>query len=218
MLIDRGHVNDFFELMNSSSIEYVLIKNINGELPAHLEDGKDIDILVQEKYKDEFSALMERNEFQKQVPPMGREKGWNFAYQLPEYQFWKKKGIQENLYIDASFKLCCKSLTPKTWIPLDNCINEDIWERRIYDQENKWWIMDSRTIFIYMIVRSIFDKRNFKSDYIFDIEKNIQYLDDEEVVRKLESVFFKYTNCLIQMLKDRRYEEIFSDYIQFVEY
>lgn len=218
MFINKQHVIDFFDMLNCSSIEYVLIKNVGDELPEYLEDGKDIDILVKHDQSDEFQQLMLNNNFCKLDPPLGRKNGWNFGYQLPEYQFWKKNEIESTLYIDACFKLSCKSLTPKTWIPLDQIINQEIWENRVYDEKNGWWIMDDRTIFIYLIIRSIFDKNEFKEVYVKDIEKMSYLLDDQDVVSKLKYVFFKYTTCLIKMLKEKRYDEIINDYLCFVEY
>lgn len=218
MFIGRQHILEFFEALNHSSIDYVLIKNVGNELPEHLEDGKDIDILVRTEHTEKFAKFMENHNFCIIDHPWGRKKGWNFGYQLPEHQFWKKRGIDETLYIDASFKLSCKSLMPKTWIPLDQCINQDIWRNRVFDDKNSWWIMDDRTIFIYLIVRSIFDKSNFKDVYIEDIEKMLYLLDEDEVINKLKRVFFKYTDRLIELLKEKRYTDIVDDYICYTEY
>ncbi|MBE5980974.1 MAG: hypothetical protein E7249_17910 [Paenibacillaceae bacterium] len=218
MFINKLHVMDFFELINGSSIDYVLIKNVGRELPDQLKDGKDIDIIVKDNQIDKFEKFMKSHNFSIVDHPLGRKNGWNFGYQLPEHQFWKKNNIEETLYIDVSFKLSCKSLSPKIWIPLDQQINKDIWENKVFDKKNGWWIMDDRTIFIYMIVRSVFDKNQFKDVYVNDIEKMSYLLNDIDVVRSMECVFFKYTNRLIDLLKEKRYDDIINDYICFVEY
>lgn len=218
MYIERSEIMDFFSIMNTSGIDYVLIKNIGNELPDYLEDGKDIDILVREAQMVEFGEFMRNHKFRELTPPNGRKNGWNFAYQLPEYQFWQKEGINQRLYIDASFKLACKSLTPQTWIPLDKKINEDIWKKRVFDESKNWWIMDDKTLCVYLIVRSVLDKHEFKAVYVDDLEQMKNLLDDEEVRMKLRTVFFKFTEKLIVLLKEKRYSEIYYEYITFIEY
>ena len=75
---------DFFERLSATEILYVIIKNVDNELPDHLKDGKDIDILVHESCIKQFEEFMISNNFDRQTHPLGRENGWNFAYKLPE--------------------------------------------------------------------------------------------------------------------------------------
>ena len=216
--IEKNLILSFFEELTNSNIEYVLIKNIDNELPEKLQDGKDIDILVKQEDKEKFEKFMIQQGFIKRIPPLGRKNGWNFAYQLPEYQFWQKEKVDCIFYIDASFKLSCKSLTPKTWIPLDDKINIEIWKNKVFDKKNNWWIMDNQTILIYMIVRSIFDKQEFKAGYIIEIEKRKSLLEEENTRFKLSKIFFKYTDRLIYLIKKGQYEDIIIDYFTFVDY
>lgn len=216
--IPQEVIGDFFEKITESKIPYVLIKNVSNELPDQLMDGKDIDILVHEEHIEDFEQFMIQNNFEKQIHPLGRKNGWNFAYKLPEYQFWKLKNEQFTLYIDASFKLSCKSLTPNMWIPLDHCINEDIWIKKIFDEKNHWWIMDDGTILIYLIVRSIFDKREFKQGYVDGIEERKELLKEKGVQYKLSKIFFHYTGPLIEQISKSQYDSIIENYLTFTEY
>lgn len=218
MYIPKNLITDFFEDINQFDVRYVLIKNIGSELPDRLVNGKDIDILVFEEDKNTFQYKMESKGFQNQTPPFGRQNGWAFAYNLPEYQFWKKDKAECEFYIDACFKLCCKSLMPKVWIPLDQKINDDIWKNRVWDEKNQWWIMDEKTMLVYLVVRAIFDKRCFNDDYISEIEQRRELLENPEVVDKLKLVFFKFTDTLTDMLLKRHYEAILERYITFVDY
>ena len=90
MYIPKEQINSFFQDINSFGISYVLIKNMDDELPAHLENGKDIDILVKEEDKDLFAQKMLRLGYNTCTHPLGIANGWAFAYGLPECQFWKK--------------------------------------------------------------------------------------------------------------------------------
>jgi len=208
----------FFEKLSASGLLYVIIKNVSGELPYHLKDGKDIDILVHESCMGQFENFMAENNFERQTPPNGRDHGWNFAYQLPEYQFWKLKEDGFTFYIDASFKLSCKSLTPRTWIPLDKCINDDIWRKREYDPVHRLWMMDDETVLIYLLVRSVFDKREFRDGYIEGIEARKPLLQKTDVQQKLSKVFFNYTGVLTGRVMDGKYDGIIGDYLQFTDY
>ena len=145
MYIPKEQINSFFQDINSFGISYVLIKNMDDELPAHLENGKDIDILVKEEDKDLFAQKMLGLRYQSCIPPCGISNGWSFAYGLTEYQFWKKPVEEYDIYIDACFKLCCKSLTPKVWIPLDKKINNDIWEQRVKNRNGMSWMKKQRS-------------------------------------------------------------------------
>lgn len=216
--IPRQIIQNLFEQLNSSDIEYVLIKNISDELPEKLKDGKDIDILVHESNIKKFEKFMKTHNFKKRVHPYGRRKEWSFAYKLPEHQFWQFNDNNFTLYIDVSFKLCCRSLTPKVWIPLDNCINEDIWKNKIFDKKNKWWILNEENLLVYLICRSVFDKKEFRLDYITEIEKRKSLLKQKSVRLKISKVFFKYTDSLILQIEDSNYENIISNYLSFKNY
>lgn len=218
--INKECIYSFFQQLNRDcpAVRYVLIKNINGELPERLKDGKDIDLLVKAEDREAFAEFMHTHGFQRKTPPLGRKNGWNFAYQLPEYEFWKKLNVNYNFYIDISFRLCCKSLTPKTWIPLDACINEDLWKQRVWDEKNNWWIMDDETTLLYLIVRSIFDKREFSEGYINGIEERLAFLDCERTQRKLRKVFFQYATRLTEQIRAKNYNGLIEDYLTFTDY
>ena len=216
--IEAPEILSFFKLLNDSNINYVLIKNVGGELPYNLKDGKDIDILVKLEDRPLFVKTMLKGGFLKRIPPLGREAGWKFGYQLPEYQFWQKRGIAQNFYIDCCFKLMCKSLTPNYWIPLDISINERIWKNKVWDDDLGCWRIDDKTLFPYLIARCVLDKKEFKSVYVKDINERLQYLDDDEVQAMLSTIFYRFTPMLTELLKAGRYDEIISKYISFKDY
>lgn len=216
--IERKNVTSFFDSLNKKPISYVLIKNIENELPDRLLNGKDIDILVYENDKKAFEKVMLLNGFKKCTHPWGLEKGWSFLYGLPEFQFWVLDDTSQFFYIDVSYLLCCKSLMPKTWIPLDRKIQKNIWKKRVFDEKNQWWIMDVNTRFIYYLVRCIFDKQTFSDKYIHEIENSYSLIDIDVVKEGLNLIFFKYTNRLLMLLEKRKYSMIVEDYVSFSKY
>jgi hypothetical protein len=50
-MIDKNEIIRVFEQLNSSNLDYLLLRNINQELPGKLKEGKDIDLLV---HKDDL--------------------------------------------------------------------------------------------------------------------------------------------------------------------
>ncbi len=218
MNIEAKYVKAFFSMMNQSGIQYVLLKNVDGELPSKLKNGKDIDILVHPDDRIRFEHLMRDHSYDRQIHPLGAQNGWTFGYLLSEYLFFRKRDIDFDLYIDAGFRLCCKSFMPKIWIPLDESIANDVWREKIYDERNGWWMLDDRTSLIYYLVRAIFDKHEFTQGYIREIQARVALLDDAIVKAKLEKVFFKYTPYLIERVREEAYPSIMEDYVTFVQY
>ena len=137
---------------------------------------------------------------------------------IQEYQFWRKEDIEYNLYIDASFALCCKSLVPKTWIPLDKKINQSAWTEKAFDAKNNFWQLDDKNLLIYLLARCIFDKEIFKDAYIIEIEKRLNLFNDIYVREAMELVFFKFTPKLVNLIKNKNYASIINEYISFKEY
>lgn len=216
--IEETVVMEFFELLDREQIRYVLIKNINGELPKRLKDGKDIDILVKLSDRKKFTEVMSQNGFLKRIPPLGKDNGYRFGYQLPEYQFWQKGGIQQTFYIDACFKLMCKSLTPRYWVPLDEMINERIWNEKVWDDQLQCWCVDEKTLLVYLLARSVFDKRTFSETYRIEIDKRKELLKDKEVQSMLQTIFYKYTKTITQYVLESKYEIIIPNYLKYTEY
>lgn len=218
MYIKPQYINDFFGMLNEAGVRYVLIKNISDELPYALENGKDIDILVHIKDRGPFERVMRENGYIQLTPPYGTANGWRFGYLLEESEFWRRNGIEDELYIDVNFKLCCHSFMEKVWIPLDQTINRDVWEKRVFNEDKQWWQMDDGTTLIYLIVRSVFDKQEFRPGYVEGIEQRVALLDDPDVAAKLSKVFFKFAPTLIGMLKSGQYDAILGEYITFSSY
>lgn len=216
--IKSKYILDFFKTLNKENVQYMLIKNIGKELPHNLKDGKDIDIIVKLEDREHFSKIMGANGYLFRLPPLGTNGGWKFGYQLPEYQFWQKSKIEQTLYIDACFKLMCKSLTPKFWVPLDETINKRAWKEKQWNEELKCWQLDEKTLFVYLFARCVFDKKTFSPVYITEIEERKNLINDTEVYAMLKTLFYNFADTLIDMVKKSEYEKIIHKYITFKNY
>ena len=71
---------------------------------------------------------------------------------------------------------------------------------------------------IYLITRSVFEKNKFTEAYIREIDKRMRFLVSPDARRKLEKVFFKFTNTLLKMVNKGKYKEILTAYLMFTDY
>ena len=61
--IDPESIKSTFSILNESGIDYILIRNINNEIPEKLVEGKDIDILAKYSDKNKLNELLVQSGF-----------------------------------------------------------------------------------------------------------------------------------------------------------
>jgi len=209
-------VIDFFYMLKQYNITYLLIKNINNELPNNLQYNKDIDILVHPKDYNRYKYVMLSNDYKNLKHPYGIENGWMFLYALEVPTIFQN--IKNGLLIDACSTLCTKSLNMNAWIPLDKEIQESIWKDKILNKNQLWYEMDKANLAVYLVTRAIFEKNFFSDMYKMEIKKIKSLYYEDYVVNKFEKIFFKFTPKLIYLLKNEEYDDILKEYISFAEY
>jgi hypothetical protein len=212
-MVDANIIKDFFEVLNKNNLKYVLIKNDDNVIPNQLESGEDIDFLIHPSDYDRLIDVVISNGYEKR---MGESCKRYFLYQLREDIFLRKGDCYFHFYEALS----CNPLTNmgKCKMPLENMVQEYIWNHRIRDSVNRWWIMDDISILLYLIVRSIFDKMCFRSKYIREIEKRIAYIDEEDFFLLARTVFYGFTSRMIQMVKNKNYERVLNEYLSYTNY
>lgn len=212
-MVDSKLIQDFFELLNKNNVNYVLIKNDGDKLPYHLESGKDIDFLI---HPDEYHRLIDivtENGYEKKV---GESCKRYFLYQLKEDIFLKK----EDCYFHFFEALSCNPLTNmgKCKMPLETSVQNYIWKHKKWDEIHDWWIMDDISILLYLIVRSVFDKMQFREIYISEIEKRLHFIDSEDFYDLAKTVFYSFTPRMIELIKLGKYERILNEYLSYRDY
>lgn len=218
MIIPSNYIVEVFEMLNENDIEYALLTNNGDELPSKLESGKDIDIIIAPHHKCLLEETLTKYGYVRIPHPKGKENGWAFSYSLIESQEWRRQGLPFNLSIDVCFQLMCSSLQPKVWVPLDKIINNDVFVKRKYNEIINCWELDDETRLIYLIVRCVFDKNHFNDKYVEEIKKRADYYHQESFIAKLEKIFFRFTNELIELIEKEKFEEIIGNYITFDKY
>ncbi len=217
-LVPEKVFRDFFSSLNENKIRYLFINGIGGENPENPWDGKNIRLILHAGDKELFAKIMSEMGFSYTIHPFGPEKGWNFAYGLERHMFWQKENALSSLNVEACFRLCVKSLMPKTWVPLDEKINSRIWANSARNEIFDCPCLDEKTQFVYLFAHCVFDRRNFSKNHIDEIEKRKNLLDDSQVRDLLSCVFYKFTPTLLRLTKNQNYEEIVHDFLSFKDY
>ena len=215
-LINSQELINVFTLLNKNQSEYILLRNINNELPNGLEVGKDIDILVNKKDESKFINFFALNKYETINHPFKYD---IFLYGVDKFEF--KYNNNNNILFDLNFQLAVRSLDAGQWIPLDETIQISAWKNRRFEQVSEdfgYWTLSYDDEFICLVARSIFDKKEFQIGYINRIDELFLLIDKEKVIEKLNMIFFKFTPYLLELIETKSYSQIIKNYLEFKEY
>ena len=161
---------------------------------------------------DEVNNFMKNHEASEQIHPFSKIHGYKYIYLLEPFMLY----IKDNLYYEIIFQLPCLSLTPKTWMPLDLEIQNYAWmNNREIDGIN---VLDDETLYIYRLINTIFYQNHFSEHDITFFEKNNELINMSSLRGLLSTVFFKYTERLFFLLKNKQYNDIVNDYFTYRNY
>jgi len=206
-------ITDFFNNINSSKINYILIRNISNELPNALQVGKDIDLLVKYNDRKKIVQFLNKNGYRKINHPLKNDL---FLYGVNPFEMFNKYDV----LIDLNYQLTCRSLNAGEWIPLDRKIQDSAWKNKMIHEYNqlRYFKLGIEDEFVSLISRSIFDKREFQPAYINTINQCLLNIDKENVIEKLELIFFRYTPILFEKIQNNDYNSIIESYLAFKAY
>lgn len=156
--------------------------------------------------------IMNNNNYEKKVHPFGKLSGYTFEYQLSEFLYYQGKKITFEIF----FQLPCLSLTPYVWIPLEKTIQKAVWESFTLNFGKKYLSFNVKCI--YIIAISLFRDKKFNVTNKEFLEKHIDILDNEKFKIMLKKILFSFTDILIQMIKEKKYDDIYNSYISFQNY
>ena len=215
---EESCVKGFFRLLNDNGINYILLKNIGNELPKKLLMDKDIDVVIHPNDYKRYVNVMHFNDYVELMYPYGEDTGWSFLYWLNKDDCIMMQHRKNRLLIDSSDFLMTKSIGRNAWVPFNRDFQESIWQKRIWNREQGWWQMDEDNLFVYLIVRSVFEKKEFTPTYIMEIDSRKKSLRDDKNKVNLKKFFFKFTEELVALIESSRYDEIYDSYLTFQDY
>jgi hypothetical protein len=200
-----------FKSLDNLNIKYVVLRDVDNALPLKITSEKDIDLLVLESDYKKLNNLQKEGWVETQHPFRNSV----FLYGLKKFRMFTFSGIP----VDFTTKLCVRSLNKGEWMPLDQSIQDTIFERSVESS----FSTSVRTLgpeheLLHLVSRSIFDKNLFLPSYTARINE-LEYVFNSPIFREmLLTVFFKFTDCLIENLKKRKLEKIYDLYIKFDRY
>lgn len=212
--VNPNSIIDLFNKLNASGFEYILIRNINNELPGSLKTGKDIDLLIHFNERRKFINFLKANGFKRISHPHQHDR---FLYGVKIFEFFVNK---DNVLLDLNYQLACRSLNAGEWIPLDHKIQNSAWENKVINKIDNftYYSLGLEDEFVALVTRSVFDKKEFENGYMERIDELMKLIDVNEVMAKLQLIFFKFASVLLTMLKKRQYKVILDTYLSFSEY
>jgi len=211
--VESDKILNIFQLLNERKVEYLLMRNINNELPYHLEIGKDIDILVKDRNK--MVEILKECKFNKISHPHENN---IFLYGVQKFEFYKNN---ENILFDLNFQIVVRSLDAGQWIPLDQAIQESAWQNKRFERAGgglEYWTLSYEDEFVALIARSVFDKKEFQAGYVSRLDELLPMVNKDNVLKKLQFIFFKYAPLLLYQIEQQNYPDIVINYLKFKEY
>ena len=212
--VNTEYINELFEILEEGKIEFVLLRNIDEELPDKLSVNKDIDIIVHPKDIEKLISTLTINQWNLRKHPWDFGDNFTFLYSMEPFLFFEKN----QLHLDVCFQMACRSLNKGEWFPLDEIIQESIWIHKTTVDKPWLYVLSNEDYLIHLITRSIFDKKEFTQGYINEIEKLLPIIEMTKLLEKLEVVFFKFSTILIKMIAQKEYHKIRADYIKYSNY
>lgn len=199
----KRSLHGFCNLIEKHDIDYRIIET--GERFAS--------IIVFEDNYDGFRSMIRNNRDTTILEhPCGRLFGYKFLYQMKPFELVKYKGT----YIEIFFQLPCMSLTPKTWMPLEKRIQQRIWNNQISNGGVKY--IDDTSLLIFKICWAVFKSGHFTYESKQLINKLMVVVDRVVLRTLLKEVFFLFTDQLLALISEQRYDEIMRCYVTFCHY
>lgn len=207
-------IENALSLLNSSGIDWILLRNTNDELPGHLDVKKDIDILVRSKDKKAVHDFLLINQFSEIRHPLIDD------IRLYGVDAFRKYKSLEGLLIDINFQAVVRSLDQGQWIPLDQSIQKDIWlnKQSVLIGKEHVPMPAIEDLFILTISRCIFDKKDFTIWHRHMLVHTLLQCDLCLLRYKLDLIFFKFSPKLINLVKSGQFDEIIPVYLSFSDY
>lgn len=199
----KGIMGVFCRLIEQHDIDYRVIE-IGKKFASIIISNDDYSRLQSLIGKNRDTIILEH--------PYGKLFGYKFLYQMKPFELVKYRGI----YIEIVFQLPCMSLTPKTWMPLEKRIQQRVWDNRKSD--GKITYIDDTSLLIFKICQAVFKNGYFTDETKTIINKLMGVVDVAVLRALLKEVFFLFTDQLLELVSQQRYDEIIYQYVTFCDY
>lgn len=202
---------EVFHSFKDQNVNFVVLRNFD-DIPHNCTINNDIDVLVHKNDMPVVEQIFKDCEFQKEVDDD------EYLYNSTPHQhfYLHSKDIHFDITNSLSYR---SSNNIKQWIPVDERLQVDVFNKKIYVENSLWFYMPAvQDQFLHLICHCIFDKRSINKKYSARIELLFSQLKLDEDIESIKLCFFKFTDELIKIIKNGDTELLYDKYIKFTRY
>ena len=195
-------VKRFASMLDEAGIDYRLIET--GDRYAA--------IMVKDECYSAYSDMLRRKNIGRYEHPYGKMYGYRFLYGMRPFEL---VGI-DDIYCEIFFQIPCMSLTPRSWIPLDRIIQSLAWES--FSDRDGVKTVNPVCLYIYRLCWAVFMDGGFSENTLSVLEENSSVLDEKIFHDCIRMVFFRFSDELAGLLREKSFDEIIPRYWKFIQY
>ena len=123
----QTEIKRFCGILNENAIQYCVVE--------WREQERVLEVLIHPESNLMFQKLLLVRGYKK---IKSNTEEYAFIYRLMPDSFWK---VENEMIIHSACQMSCVSLSnlSKCMLPLDNCIQESIWDNKYWDGESAFW-------------------------------------------------------------------------------
>lgn len=189
-------------LFKHQNIEYRVLDNHNGK----------VSLLIKFDCLKNAEESLSKIGAKKTKHPMGLENGYKFLYQMNPFSMY----VLNDNTIEIFCQLPCRSITKKTWIPLDRMIQKHLWSSQEDINGIPW--CDKISQYLYFLCFAVFVDKGFSAHTRQILSENSEILSIEGIEEYFSVIFFNFSHSIINLLLKEDYDRIIPEYHSFIDY
>ena len=175
-----------------------------------LSTHDDIDLLVDNKYKDSIVNLFQSLGFRDEKK---NPESKCLYYAEHDIQFFK-----DNLHYDLHSCLCYNGLKPNSYIPIDKQFETYCFKNRVKTNDMWKYKLSVESDIVHTTCRIIFDKKQVPQHYKDNLKKLVEKADKEELLHAFELALFDYAKHAHRLILEKKFDELSKNYISCCDY
>lgn len=192
------NVQRIAETLTQAAIPYALLD----------EENSLVRILISED-KIEFLKKTAAKSGWKQIKDKSKDL---YLYGMKRFLYFMVNG--ETLVVCC--QLACRSTLNNGWVPLDKQINGLALVN--VTQKGRLYYLSAEDELCYLAAKCVYTEKEFDKNDIRRIEACMSMVDRERLMPKLEGVFFRFTEHLLQLLERKEYDDIIPSLWKYAAY
>lgn len=186
------------EALSENGISYALLDN----------EEKEVRIPISEESREAVKKLAGKAGWKK----MKDRSGDLYLYGMKHFLYY----LVENCRLIICCQLACRSTLNDGWVPLDRKINgQALSDIRIKDQI---CYLGAEDELCYLLAKCVYTVKFFKDADRKRLEEDMSTVDAAGLLPKLEGVFFRFTDKILELLHEKKYDDIITALWRFAEY